>query len=119
MIDSVNIELKWIKGAKEKLTNETPDRIMHDIARISLDMTMPTIPERTGKMKRTTLARGVQGGNMNYKIGSYTDYASHVYVMPDKTHWTTPGTQSYWFREVIQKNIKNIMQQAVERNQLK
>ncbi len=119
MIESVNVELIWDKGAKEKITHDIPDKIIHDIARISLDMTMPSIPERTGEMRRTTLARGVQGSNMHYKIGSYTDYAAYVYVMPSKTNWTTPGTQSYWFREVIQKNINNIMQQAVERNKLK
>ena len=119
MIDKVNIELIWEKGAKENLTHDTPDKIMRDVARISLDMTYPEIPELTGRMKKSSLARGVQGGNMNYKIGSYTDYAAYVYVMPRKTRWTTPGTQSYWFRNVIQKNINNIMQQAVERNKLK
>lgn len=119
MIDSVNVQVIWEKGAYDKITKEIPDKIVHDIARITLDMTTPTIPERTGKMKRSTLARGVQGGNSNYKIGSYTDYAAYVYVMPEKTHWTTPGTNAYWFREVVQKNIHNIMEQAVERNKLK
>lgn len=119
MIDSVNIELLWDKGAKEKITQDIPDKIMRDIARISLTMTMPTIPERTGEMRRTSLARGVQGSNMNYKIGSYTDYATYVYMMPNSTNWTTPGTQNYWFREVIQKNIKVITQLAIERNKLR
>lgn len=119
MIENVDVQVIWEKGAYEKLTKEVPDKIVFDIARETLDLTMPTIPERTGKMKGTTLSRGVQGGNKNYKIGSYTDYAAYVYVMPEKTQWTTPGTNAYWFNQMWQKNGKSIMNSVVERNKLK
>ena len=119
MIDSVKIELIWEKGAYDKITQEVPDKIMYDIAENTLAMVYPTIPERTGKMKRSTLAAGVQGSNLHYKIGSYTDYAAYVYVMPEKTNWTTPGTNAYWFRETWIKHGKSIMQESIERNKLK
>jgi hypothetical protein len=119
MIEEVNVQVIWKKGAYDKITKEVPDRIVYEVARETLDLVMPTIPENTGKMKRTTLARGVQGSNKNYKIGSYTDYAAYVYVMPEKTQWTTPGTNAYWFNQMWQKNGKSIMNSVVERNKLK
>lgn len=119
MIDSVNIQVLWEKGAYDKITKEVPDKVVYEIAETTLNLSFPIMPERTGKMKRTSLARGVQGGNGNYKIGSYTNYASYVYVMPENTHWTTPGTEAYWFRNTWQKYGKSIMQEAVERNEPK
>lgn len=119
MIDSVNVELIWEPGAKEKLTEDTPDKIMYEIAAQTLTLTEPTIPYRTGKMHQSTLAKGVQGSNCKYHIGSYTDYAAYVYVMPQSTNWTTPGTNAYWFRETWQKYGNNIIQQSIERNKLR
>ena len=55
MIEEVII--KWEPGALEKLTKTTPDKIMYQIARTTLDLVMPTIPERTGKMKKTEQPR--------------------------------------------------------------
>jgi hypothetical protein len=119
MIEVADVKVVWDKEGYNKLINEVPDRIVYEVARETLDLVMPTIPERTGKMKQTTLARGVQGGNKEYKIGSYTNYASYVYVMPEKTHWTTPGTNAYWFSEYWQKHGQSIMNSVVERNKLK
>lgn len=119
MIKSGSIKVNWGKGVQEEITHNTPKDIMHDIAERTLMMTFPTIPELTGKMKQTSLAHGVQGSNMNYTIGSYTNYASYVYVMPKKTNWTTPGTNAYWFNEVWVKHGKSIVREAVERNKLK
>lgn len=118
MIEEVII--KWEPGALEKLTKTTPDKIMYQIARTTLDLVMPTIPERTGKMKKTSLSRGVTGSNGHYRIGSYTKYAKYVYVMDNKrTNWTTPGTNSYWFREYWLKHGKGIAAMVVEENKLK
>ena len=85
--------LKWAPGVEDRLTKDIPDNIVHEVATATLSLVTPTIPERTGKMKRSTTAGGVRGGNGEYYIGSYTDYAKYVYVMDNnKTHWTTPGT---------------------------
>ena len=119
MIESVNVQVLWEKGAYNKITQEVPDKIVYETARETLDLVYPTIPENTGKMKRSSLARGVQGSNKNYRIGSYTDYASYVYVMPPKTHWTTPGTNAYWFSDYWKKHGKTIFNSVVERNKLK
>jgi hypothetical protein len=120
MIDKVNVQVIWDKGAYNKITQEVPDKIVFETARETLDLVFPIMPELTGKMKRSSLAKGVQGSNKNYKIGSYTDYASFVYVKDNnKTHWTTPGTQSYWFSDYWQKHGKSIFNSVVERNILK
>ena len=116
---TTNVQVKWLKGAYDKIVDEVPDKIVYDVAAKTLSMTYPTIPERTGDMKRSSLARGVQGSNKHYKIGSYTDYAAYVYVMPDKTHWTTPGTNAEWFNRMWIKNGKSIVANAIERNKLK
>ncbi len=114
------VVIKWTPGAKEKLCNTTPDTIMFEIARETLDHSYPTIPKLTGKTRGTTLAKGVQGSDCKYKIGSYTDYASIVYVRDNnRTNWTTPGTNSYWFSDFFQKYGQSIINSVVERNKLK
>ena len=55
------VVVKWNKGVKEQLTNVAPDRIIYEVARQILDLTYPTIPEKTGKMKRTSISQGVPG----------------------------------------------------------
>lgn len=114
-----NVRVIWEKGAYDKIVKEVPDKIMYDIAAQTLSMTYPTIPEKTGKMRQSSLARGVQGSNKVYRIGSYTDYATYVYNMPDKTHWTTPGTNAEWFNRIWQKSGKSIVSNVVERNKLR
>lgn len=116
MIENFSIDVKWLPGMENKVLHEIPDRIIYSVARQTLDLTYPTIPELTGKLKQSSLARGVQGGNGVYKIGSYTDYASYVYVKNnEKTNWTTPGTNSHWFTETLQKKGKSILQEAVRK----
>ncbi len=115
MIEQVSFNVKWLPGTENKILKEIPDRIIYDTARTTLDLSFPIMPERTGKMRGTSLAHGVQGGNGVYRIGSYTDYASIVYTMPESTNWTTPGTQAYWFKETWQKFGQSILQEAIER----
>lgn len=117
MIESV--ELKWASGAQDKLTKDIPDQIVREVATATLNLVIPTVPERTGKMKRSTMAGGVRGSNSEYYIGSYTDYAKYVYVMNnDTTHWTTSGTNSYWFKEYWLKHGQSILNMVVEENKL-
>lgn len=119
MIESVKVDVKWEPGAYDKLTKEVPDRTMFEIAETTLNMSFPIMPERTGRMKQTSLAKGVQGSNCNYRIGSYTDYASYVYVKPDNTNWTTPGSEAHWFMRTWERYGSSITNEAVERNKLK
>lgn len=114
------VEIKWQPGAIDKITKIYPDEVLFGVARNTLDLTIPTVPEKTGKMKRSTMAGGVRGGNGEYYIGSYTNYAKYPYTMDNaKTHWTTPGTNSYWFREIFQKHGKAILSMVIEENKLK
>ena len=115
-----SVELRWAPGVEKALTETIPDEIIKDIARETLDLTYPTIPENTGKMKRESKAAGVKGSNGEYWIGSYTKYAKFVYVRDNnKTNWTTPGTNSYWFKEYWLKHGKNIIEVVLERNRKK
>ena len=116
MISDFSYKVSWLPGMEEKILHEIPDRIIYSSARQTLDITYPTIPELTGKLKQSSLARGVQGGDGVYKIGSYTDYASFVYIKNnDTTNWTTPGTNSHWFTETWQKRGKSIVQEAIRK----
>lgn len=112
-----SVTLKWAPGAKQKLLNDIPDKLVYEVARMTLDQVIPTIPERTGKTRRSTTAGGVRGGDKEYYIGSYTDYAIYPYVMDnDTTHWTTPGTNSYWFKEYWLKHGKSILSTVIKEN---
>lgn len=111
------VEVKWLPGAKDKINKEIPDKIIYGVARLTLDGVMPTIPENTGKMRRSTLSAGVKGGNGVYEIGSHTNYAKFVYTKENsRTNWTTPGTNSYWFKEYFLKNGKTILSTVLKEN---
>ena len=115
-----DIIVKWKPGVKEKITNETPDRIMYEIASMTLDMSFTGIPlGKTGNLRKTSKAAGVRGQNGNYYIGSYTNYAKYVWDMPESTNWTTPGTNSQWYKRYWQKHGKSISKNVIERNKLK
>lgn len=118
MIEEVS--LKWARGAENKINKVVPDEIIYGVARATLDQVQPTIPENTGKMRRSTLAGGVKGGNGEYQIGSYTNYAKYVYVKDNaKTNWTTPGTNSHWFKEYFLKHGNSILSMVLKENKLK
>lgn len=119
-----DIEVKWNPGAKEKLLNEYPDNIIYQVARMTLDMSYETIPlskrKNAGKLRQTSTSAGVRGSDKNYYIGSYTDYAKYVWEMPNEsTNWSTPGTQSEWYKRVWDKKGQNILNTVLERNKIK
>lgn len=89
------------------------DRIIYYLARYTLAYSINIIPYRTGKMRRTTTGAGVQGSNKEYRIGSYTDYASKVWQYPDNTRWTTPGTTNRWFERTYNKNRDTFLENAI------
>jgi len=115
------VEIIWNKDTLKDVLEIIPDRIVQEVAGVTLDLTYPTIPERTGKMKRETKAAGVKEiGNMEYEIGSYVDYAKYPYNMNNETtNWTTDGTNSFWFKEYWLKHGNAIFDMVVERNKVK
>lgn len=119
-----DIVVKWSPGAQNKLLNVYPDTIVYQVARMTLDMSYTTIPlsnrKNAGQLRRTSMAAGVRGSNKNYYIGSYTDYAKHVWKMPNEsTNWSTPGTNSQWYLRYWNKSGKSVINTVLERNKLK
>lgn len=119
---SLSVKFKWKPGAKEKI-EQSPDKIMYNMARITLDMSYPHIPlsnrKNSGHLRLSSINGGVREDNHGYYIGSYTNYAKYVWDMGANTNWSTPGTFGKWYEEVYKKNYSNISKQAVERGKLK
>lgn len=117
------VTVKWNPGAKNKLLKEVPDRIMYEVASMTLDMAYTTIPLSNkigaGNLRKTSKSAGVRGSDGNYYIGSYTNYAKYVWEKPDSTKWSTPGTNAEWYKRYWQKHGKSILKNAIERNKLK
>lgn len=114
---NVSVSVKLDPGLDDKLVQRN-DKIMFTIAKDTLRESETTIPLRTGAMRRSSITAGVKGSNLDYYIGSYTSYASHVWNFPDDTHWTTPGTNNRWYERVWKEKGALIQKNAVERNKL-
>lgn len=118
---NVTYEFKWDKKAENGLNN-IPNDILYSIAKQVLDMSQPIIPKSNipnhrGTLRRATASGGVRGGNGDYYIGSYTNYASSVWKMNDSTtHWTTPGTHSQWFARTLKQNGAVITNNAINQS---
>lgn len=115
-----DIKVVWKPKAKELILEEFPDKIVYTIASMTLDMSYTTIPlGETGNLRKTSKSAGVRGSNKDYYIGSYTNYAKFVWLMPESTNWTTPGTDSQWYKRYWEKHKTMIVKNALERNKLK
>lgn len=104
----------------EKNLDQFQDEVIYEVARETLDRTIPVIPYFKGELMNSTLAYGVKGSNKDYTIGSQTAYASRVWKFNDATtNWTTTGTHSKWFEYIWKKDHDNIVSNVIERNKLK
>lgn len=116
---SVNVKVDTNTG--QKLINCT-DKQLYAIARKTLDMTIPTIPRDTGRMRLASSGfrgRGVVKTSNGYAIGSDTYYASKVWKYPDTTNWTTPGTNGEWYLRTWNRNRNQIIKMALIQNKLR
>lgn len=98
------------------------DRQLYAIARKTLDMTIPTIPKDTNKMRLASSGfrgRGVVKTTNGYAIGSDTYYASTVWNYPSSTNWSTPGTNEKWYLKMWNKNKNLIIDMALAQNKLR
>lgn len=104
--------IKTMTGLKK-----VPDRVVFNVARITLDMARDTdiIPKDTGRLRTSSMAGGVRGGNGNYYIGSYTDYASYVWNMPDSTNWTVTASNNKWYARTLERHGQTIINIAIDR----
>lgn len=119
----MNYEVEFKPNPKvERGLKEIPDDILYSIARQTLDMSVNIIPKSigkntSGKLRRTSLSGGVRGSHQDYYIGSYTNYAVHVWNMNDATtNWTTPNTHSQWYTRTLKKNGQTIINNAITRS---
>ena len=112
---SSNVEVVFNKKVMNGLTI-IPDSILYLCAKQTLDLSRPIIPKDTGKMRTSTASGGVRGGNGNYYIGSYTGYASKVWNYPDRTNWTTPGTNNKWFARTLKRYNSVIVNNAINQS---
>ena len=115
---ATSIDFNWTPGAQKKILN-AGNVITYAIARQTLDITFPHIPKLTGKMRKTSMAAGVRGQNGDYYIGSYTNYAKYVWVMPKRTNWSEPNTFGKWYEKIWKKQGKSIVDSCVGRYSLK
>jgi hypothetical protein len=111
----VSVEFKWNPKTKSGL-QRIPDEILYTCAKQTLDLSQPLIPRKTGRMRTATASGGVRGGNGDYYIGSYTGYASYVWVMPESVNWTTPGTNNKWFARTLKRHSSTILNNAVNQS---
>lgn len=115
-------ELKWNKENLNKLKG-VPDKMLYFMARKTLDMTIPYVPQDTKVMRLSTSGfrgQGVVKTPHGYEIGSDTYYASDVYLYDDSTtNWTTPGTYSHWFARTWRDKQPTIKQMAIDYYRLK
>lgn len=112
----VSVTFKPNKKTENKLKN-APNKVTYEIARRTLDLTVPHIPMNTGKMRATSTSAGVRGKDGDYWIGSYTSYAIKVWYYKD-VHWTTPSTFGKWYEEIWRKHKSSIEKNVLERNKL-
>ena len=118
---SVSSNFKWNPGAKNKIL-EAPNNITYGIAQITLDLSFNHIPlskgKGRGKLRQTSKSAGVRGTDGDYYIGSYTNYAKYVWVMPKSTNWSEPGTFGKWYEETWKKQNKTIAKLAIDKGGL-
>ena len=95
-----------------------PDGTLYTIAKETLEMTISKeyIPWRTGDMMFSSVGNGVRGSNGDYYIGSFTNYASYVWVMPqNSTNWTNPNSKSKWYAYTLKNHQKTIIDNAINK----
>lgn len=116
----VYYEFEWNNKVLNGL-QRIPDDILYTIARQTLDRSynlipMSAIPNHKGFLRLKSIGGGVKGGSGDYYIGSYTNYASRVWSMPESTNWTTPGTNNKWYARTLNKYGKTIIDNAINKS---
>ena len=119
----VKYKVVWDNKTKNGL-NKIPNEILFAIAKQTLDYSIPIIPMSNLVNHKGTLRRssgrgesGVHKCSGGVYIGSFTNYASSVWRMNDKTtKWTTDGTHSQWFARTIKEKGTVITNNAINQS---
>lgn len=115
----VSVEFKFNQKVLNGL-NKIPGDILFEIAKQTLDLSVPMIPMskivgHSGTLRRSSISGGVRGSRNDYYIGSYTNYAKHVWNM-EGVNWTTPGTNNKWFARTLKQHSATIINNAVNKS---
>ena len=113
----ITCSLEWNTKTLTGL-HRIPDGTLWTIAKETLDMTVSKeyIPWRSGNMMFSSVTNGVRGTNGDYYIGSYTNYASSVWKMPQtSTNWTNPNSKSKWYAAMLMYYKETILNNAINK----
>lgn len=110
----VSCKLEWNKKTKNGL-DRIPNEILHAVAKETLDMTRSKrfIPYKTGKLDETSADYGARKCSDGYCIGSFTNYASSVWKMPQSTNWTNKSSKSKWYAYTLKRYGQTIIDTAI------
>lgn len=118
MSSKLETEVQWNTTNKVRLLNQG-NKVTYTVARKVLDISFSNIPKKTGEMRKTSTSAGVRGSKGDYYIGSYTNYAKYVWVMPKSTNWSEPNTFGKWYEENWKKKGLSIIESSIKENELK
>ena len=110
----ISAKIEWNKPVLRGL-QLISDKGVYMIARETLDRSETKIPKDTGRMRTSTMSGGVKGSSGNWYIGSYTDYASSDWKMPDSTNWSEPNTNNQWFIRTLNEQGASIVDTALSK----
>lgn len=114
----ITTEFQWNEKTRKGL-NKVPDDILYSVARMTLDYTVSQklIPRDTGKMERSSISGGVRGSSGDFYIGSFTNYASRVWNLPQATtNWTNPTSKSQWYAYTLKKYGTSIIDNSINKS---
>lgn len=110
----MEVEISWEKELPVRDIDGFEDEVVYRMARMTLDFTIPHIPYRTGRLKNSSLAFGVQGNNKNYAIGDNINYSKYVWNYDQNTtNWTNPRSYSKWFLTEFNNQKETILNSAI------
>ena len=102
----------------EQKLEKIPLDVLFEAAKVTLDMTLSKnyFPFDTGKLNETSAEKGVRYCEGGCYIGSFTDYASYVWNLPQKpTHWTNDDTKAQWYAYTLKTHGKTILETAINK----
>lgn len=113
----IKVDISIPKELPVKELDNYMDKVVYNIARITLDFTnsKQRFPYLTGELNRAAMAEGVVSeGNKTYHVGAAgVDYAPAVWKFPQDTNWTNPNTYAQWYMTEFKNEKEQIVSRAV------
>lgn len=116
----MRVELNFDKSTLKEI-DEVSDKVMYAIARETMSRVMSskaTPHGKTGDLESSMTEMGVRQDARGYVIGNYTEYATYVYKMGAKTHWTNPLTKPQWLDYIWDTQGQTIVNNCVKEYKL-